>query len=46
MLILNISLTFKGAHTCGYASNAAKIRFNRISGLDPAGMRKLNLKNF
>ena len=26
-----------GAHTCGYASNTAKIRFNRISGMDPAG---------
>lgn len=26
-----------GAHTCGYSSNAASIRFNRISGLDTAG---------
>jgi hypothetical protein len=26
-----------GAHTCAHASNAAQIRFNRISGLDPAG---------
>ena len=26
-----------GAHACGYASNAASIRFNRISGLDTAG---------
>lgn len=26
-----------GAHTCGYASNSALIRFDRISGMDPAG---------
>jgi hypothetical protein len=26
-----------GAHTCAYGSNAASIRFNRISGMDTAG---------
>jgi pancreatic triacylglycerol lipase len=26
-----------GAHVCSYASNAATIRFNRITGMDPAG---------
>jgi hypothetical protein len=26
-----------GAHTCAFASNTAKIRFNRITGMDPAG---------
>ena len=27
-----------GSHLCAHASNAAEIRFNRITGMDPAGL--------
>ncbi len=35
MIINHLNLTFY--NSCAYASNAAKIPFNRISAMDPAG---------